>query len=61
VLSKKHTTLEYNNLENNWVIRDGYERNYSLNGTWLLLSNRYELKEENYLKIGNNIIKIEMN
>ena len=61
MLSKKHTTLEYDNLQNNWIVRDGFERNFSLNGTWLLLNSRYELKEENFLKIGNNVIKIEMN
>ena len=61
MLSKKNTTLEYDICSNNWAIRDGYDKNFSLNGTWLLLNARYELKDENYLKIKNNIIKIEMN
>ena len=61
VLSKKHTTVEYNDLNKNWIIRDGYERNFSLNGTWLCLNARYELRDEDYIKIGNNVVKIEMN
>jgi hypothetical protein len=53
--------MEYDDYHNNWIIRDGFDRNFSLNGTWLLLNSRYLLKEENYLKIGNNVVKIDMN
>lgn len=57
-LSKKHTTVEFNKYSKIWEIRDGYDQNWSLNGTWLWLNTKYEINETIYLKIGTNIIKI---
>lgn len=57
-LSKKHTTIEYNKNLKLWQIRDGNEDKPSLNGTWLLLDTKYELKEECFIKIGTNVIKL---
>lgn len=57
-LSKKHTTVQYNKKTKNWEIQDGYEKHPSLNGTWLWLNTKYELKETTYIKVGNNIIRL---
>jgi pSer/pThr/pTyr-binding forkhead associated (FHA) protein len=57
-LSKKHTTIEYNKEVRVWQIRDGDENKPSLNGTWLLLDTKHELKDENFIKIGNNVIRM---
>lgn len=58
VLSKQNSSIEYNENSNNWEIKDGSGLKPSLNGTWLLLNSKFELKEESYVKIRNNIIKI---
>jgi pSer/pThr/pTyr-binding forkhead associated (FHA) protein len=59
-LSKKHSTVEYNKNSNLWEISDGNNSKRSLNGTWLLLDTKYEIIEDTFLKIGNNVIKIHI-
>ncbi len=58
VLSKKQTSIEYNKSSNIWEIKDGSGSKPSLNGTWLLLNSKYELKHDSYIKLRNNTIKI---
>ena len=57
-LSKRHCEINYNREEEVWEINDGYKRNVSTNGIWMLLKTKYEVHETTHVKIGNNILKI---
>jgi predicted component of type VI protein secretion system len=57
-LSKRHCVLEY--IENNWIIKDGYNGKNSTNGTWLWLNSKYELNEDTLVRVGSNVFKISI-
>ncbi len=59
-LSKKHCTVYFNDKTLLWEIDDGFEGKRSTNGIWLTLNSRYELKEENIIKIGNSSFNVTM-
>jgi hypothetical protein len=46
--------------KNKWYICDGYEDKKSTNGTWLLVDNKHEISNSTSLKIGSNVIKIQI-
>lgn len=59
-LSKRHCVLSYNEHNKSWEIYDGYKGRPSTNGTWLTVNSKYEINHDIDLKIGNNIVRINM-
>jgi hypothetical protein len=57
-LSKKQCSIVYNPEEMCWEIFDGFEEKPSTNGTWLTLNSKYDINDTTFVKIGNNVIKI---
>jgi hypothetical protein len=61
VLSKKHCVINYDAEEKCWKICDGYAGRASTNGTWLLITSKFEIKEEaTFFKVGENLFKITL-
>ena len=58
ILSKKHCVLKFDKEEKVWIITDGIEGRPSTNGTWLLVTSKFELNDTTFIKIGENIIKV---
>lgn len=59
-LSKKHCSIVFNKDENCWEISDGFSNRPSLNGTWLMVNSKYEINDRTFVKIGNNILKVNI-
>ena len=57
LLSKIHCTITYNSTEG-WIISDGHEGKSSTNGTWLFLSEEYEIYDTMIFKHNQTIFQI---
>jgi hypothetical protein len=59
-LSKRHCVITFNSDTKSWDISDGHACRPSTNGTWLTLSSKFEISYDTDLKIGNNVIRINV-
>jgi hypothetical protein len=59
-ISKQHCTIEYNNVNKQWEVSDGYSDRQSTNGTWLWITSKVELADINYISLFQKIIKLTL-
>lgn len=60
ILSKKHCVIKFDQELKVWEINDGSEGRPSTNGTWLLVTSKFEINDTTFVKIGDNTIKISI-
>ncbi len=59
-LSKRHCILSFDKDNKFWVIIDGNGNRPSTNGTWVTLNSKHEISHTTDVKIGNNVIRINL-
>ena len=58
--SRIQTSLYYKEEENVWYIQDGFEEKRSMNGTWLYINFPFEISYDTKLRVGNNLLELNI-
>ena len=58
--SRVQTSLYYKKDENRWYIQDGFNDKKSMNGTWLYINFPWEISFNTKLRIGQNLIELNV-
>ena len=58
--SRIQTSLIYKEEENVWYIQDGFEEKRSMNGTWLYINFPFEISYDTKLRVGNNLLELNI-
>ncbi len=56
--SRIHTTFIFNEEEDEWYLKDGYENKASTNGTWIYLDWPWKIEDYVSFRIGANFLRI---
>ena len=59
-LSRIQCTISYEDLDNFWYLKDGAKDHNSMNGTWLFLNDQWEISENTEVRIGENLLNINI-
>ena len=59
--SRIQTTIYYKEEENLWYIQDGFNEKKSMNGTWLFINFPFEISYDIKLRVGNNLLELNVN
>ena len=59
--SRIQCSINYNEDDNYWYINDGDEDKESTNGTWVFINWDYDIENDFIIRIGQNVIQINLN